>query len=94
MTLPEDWEAIAFRIQDEVNWESKDCGKRCRRPGEAIVDYVDRYFSGMVQGKDTSDLIEHPQRYPLSVAHLDHQPGNCDLAKLKALVCPAVYDAG
>jgi hypothetical protein len=70
-------------------------GKRWRSLCIArIADYVDRYFSGMVQGKDTSDLIEHPQRYPLSVAHLDHQPENCDLAKLKALVCPAVYDAG
>jgi hypothetical protein len=85
---PEDWEAIATRIKDEVNWECEDCGKRCRRPGESIADFVDRYFGGAVEGKNTSDLIEHPQRYALSVAHLDHQPGNCDRANLKALCMP------
>jgi hypothetical protein len=53
-----------------------------------IADDVDRYFGGAVQGKTTSDLIEHPQRYALSVAHLDHQPGNCDRANLKALCMP------
>jgi ribosomal protein L37AE/L43A len=24
---PEDWETIATRIKDEVNWECEDCGK-------------------------------------------------------------------
>ena len=55
---------------------------------EAIADFVQHYFDGQVQGQDTRDLVEHPQRYTLSVAHLDHQPGNCDRSNLKALCMP------
>jgi hypothetical protein len=75
---PEDWEAIATRIKEEVNWECEDCGKRCRCPGEAIADYVDRYFDGNAQGKDTCGLIDHPQRDVLSPLKWR----NCDLGQI------------
>jgi 5-methylcytosine-specific restriction endonuclease McrA len=39
--------------------------------------------------------IEKPTRFTLTVAHLDHNPANCDRANLKALCAPCHlrYDA-
>jgi hypothetical protein len=34
---PEDWEAIATRIKEAVEWTCEDCGKRCCRTGEAVA---------------------------------------------------------
>lgn len=85
---PPDWEAIATRIKAEVNWTCEDCGQVCRRPGESIAAFVDRFFAGNPPDNDDTDLVAHPQRYALSVAHLDHDPANCDRSNLKALCMP------
>jgi 5-methylcytosine-specific restriction endonuclease McrA len=39
--------------------------------------------------------VEKPTRFTLTVAHLDHNPANCDRANLKALCAPCHlrYDA-
>ncbi|NJN59397.1 MAG: HNH endonuclease [Leptolyngbyaceae cyanobacterium SL_5_9] len=80
---PDDWEAISFRVKTEANWCCEECGKRCRRPGEDLLQFFERlnYFP-------LEDLFEHPQRWTLTVAHLDHQPQNCDRTNLKALCAP------
>lgn len=33
---PPDWPAIARRIKDHADWRCQECGKACRRPGEAF----------------------------------------------------------
>jgi hypothetical protein len=35
-----------------------------------------------------AEYLEHPTRWVLTVAHLDHRPENCDRSNLKALCAP------
>ncbi|MEO0988332.1 MAG: HNH endonuclease [Cyanobacteria bacterium J06639_14] len=87
---PDNWEAIALAIKEEVNWTCEGCGKVCRRPGEALADLAQR------ANVPLSELQAHPKRWELGVAHLDHVPGHCDRANLKALCtpCHCRYDLG
>lgn len=80
---PDDWEAIAFEVKSEANWCCEDCGKSCRRSGEDLLQFFERLNCFPLE-----DLFEHPQKWTLTVAHLDHQPQNCDRSNLKALCAP------
>lgn len=79
---PDDWEDIARAIKAEVNWTCEGCGKVCRQPGEVLSEFVQR------SGIAAADVYAHSKRWELSVAHLDHVPGNCQRANLKALCAP------
>jgi hypothetical protein len=79
---PDDWEAIAHMVKSEANWCCEDCGKSCRRAGENLVQFCERL------NRPWYDILEHPQKWTLTVAHLDHQPQNCDRSNLKALCAP------
>ena len=76
---PKDWKQISLRIRERAGW-------RC--------EYVDanEYRCRAVQGEP------HPitlSRVVLTVAHLDHQPENCDEGNLLAMCqrCHNAYDA-
>ena len=32
---PDDWDDIARRVKERANWCCEQCGRQCRRPGEA-----------------------------------------------------------
>nr|WP_290226365.1 HNH endonuclease [Trichocoleus desertorum] len=102
---PKNWDAIALAIKTEVNWTCENCDRPCRRPGETDGDLQDRIYNEHAQWWDdlweTEDdeefgEIEHikPVRFTLTVAHLDHQPENCDRSNLRAWcsVCHCRYD--
>lgn len=80
---PDDWEAIAHMVKEESRWCCEDCGKLCLRPGEDLVDFCTR-----LRNLPLRIVQEHPKRWELGVAHLDHNPANCDRANLKALCAP------
>lgn len=102
---PENWEAIALAVKTAANWQCQECGRPCRQPGESVADLIER-LAGSTWNSDLWDTIEdeefefgcaevpRPQRFTLTVAHLDHQPWNCDRANLRALcsVCHCRYD--
>ena len=76
---PKDWKQISLRIRERAGW-------RC--------EYVDAngYRCRAVHGEP------HPftlSRVVLTVAHLDHQPENCDPDNLMAMCqrCHNAYDA-
>jgi hypothetical protein len=99
---PTNWNAIATEIKEAANWQCVDCGRPCRRPGESVDDFSDRLEKDYPEGKFNGELfdevddpdsggwefIPRPQKFTLTVAHLDHVPENCDRANLRALCAP------
>lgn len=80
---PDNWEAIAQQVKAESNWCCEACGKPCRRSGESLREFIDR-----VPRLPLEELFEHPQRWTLTVAHLNHVPADCRRSNLKALCAP------
>jgi len=102
---PKNWNAIALAIKTEVNWTCEKCGRPCRQRGESLGDLFERIEED--HRKWRNDLWEEvqnhegalvweprPTRFTLTVAHLDHQPENCDRSNLRAWcsVCHCRYD--
>jgi hypothetical protein len=100
---PEDWEAIAFRIKEDAQWTCQQCHRPCRRPGETVDELTTRlaeldpnevtwladlYAEGYDITTGTTTQVVKPQRFTLTVAHLDHRPANCHPLNLKALCAP------
>jgi hypothetical protein len=76
---PEDWAAIARSVKDEAKWICQGCDRPCRRPGEKLEDFIERIRSGRISECPTvREFREKPKRFLLTVAHLDHDPGNSD----------------
>ena len=94
---PKDWEAIALRLKNEANWICEKCGKVCQRPDESIRDFVERIRTTEIsECPVVLEYLQHPRRWLLTVAHLDHTPRNCDRSNLRAWCAPchARYDLG
>ena len=93
---PDNWDAIALRVKNDAYWVCDECGRICRKSGESVDDFVARIeginklFSSWPEHISISkaEIKAHPQRFTLTVAHLDHHPENCDRANLKALCAP------
>ncbi|MGD1948059.1 MAG: HNH endonuclease [Leptolyngbyaceae cyanobacterium] len=93
---PDNWDAIALKVKNEAHWVCEECGRICRKPKESVSEYVNRIgginklFSGWPEDVSVSEseIKTHPQKFTLTVAHLDHHPENCDRANLKALCAP------
>ncbi|MBD2001890.1 MULTISPECIES: HNH endonuclease [Cyanophyceae] len=85
---PPNWDEIATQIKQAANWLCRECGRQCRRPGETLVEFCKR------RNQPWDEVMAHPQRFTLTVAHLDHIPANCDPSNLKALCsgCHCRYD--
>jgi hypothetical protein len=85
---PDDWEAIAHMVKEEAYWCCEGCGQSCRLPDESPIDFAERFYGSSYQVPSRDDRLIHPQRYVLTVAHLDHNPENCDRSNLRALCVP------
>lgn len=101
---PANWDEIARKIKDKANWQCQECGRPCRKPGQSWADFVaslddERWYMQTfdeVYCKETGDWgsIDRPQRFTLTVAHLNHIPEDCRRKNLKALCsgCHCRYD--
>lgn len=98
---PANWNQIALQIKEAANWTCQECGRPCRRPGQEWMEFVMRlgvlspwYEQTCSESKD-GQITEHPQRFTLTVAHLNHTPSDCSPENLKALCAPCHcrYDA-
>lgn len=92
---PDDWNAIAFRIKDSVNWTCEECQRPCRRPDETRMDFVLRLYRDHAETwwpqfseTEKGELKLRFNRFCLTTAHLDHRPENCDRANLRAWCAP------
>lgn len=101
---PKNWDAIATQIKEQAGWCCQGCDRPCRQPGETW-DELEERLEGTAWAEDIyesvyddelgSGLIWKPQRFTLTVAHLNHTPEDCRPENLKALcsVCHLRYDA-
>lgn len=80
---PPDWKAIAHQVKQESGWSCEECGRQCRQPGERLDLFVKR-----VAYLPVEEVFEHPQRWTLTVAHLNHIPSDCSRSNLMALCAP------
>ena len=94
---PKDWEKISLAIREKSNWTCQVCGKPCRKPGVVWTDFVMELLNagglhdwyGLTCDEDENgEPIERPQRFTLTVAHLDHNPQNSADENLKAMCAP------
>lgn len=105
---PPDWKSIAAEIKGAADWTCQECGRPCRKPGQSWCEFVgglltDREMAWYAQTCDevfsAEDgffaVVERPQRFTLTVAHLDHDTTNNHPDNLKALCsgCHLRYDA-
>ncbi|MEM9136596.1 MAG: hypothetical protein AAGB01_04515 [Cyanobacteria bacterium P01_F01_bin.42] len=97
---PDNWDELALKIKTEANWHCTECGRPCRQPGESFDDFLKRCWSPNLEMQYPTYELEGDQRiskagrFKLTVAHLDHEPQNCDRTNLKALCAPChgTYD--
>jgi len=96
---PADWPVIALEIKTAANWTCEHCGKPCYRPGEKGASILKRlkgthweqlYWEHLPGG----GLLQHPRRFLLTCAHLNHDPMDCRKENLRAWCtpCHARYD--
>jgi hypothetical protein len=91
-----DWKLIAKQIKEDSDWQCHTCGKPCRKPKEKIKDFEARIGSAWTKAlveivcDDALGVVVRykPQRFLLTVAHLDQNPDNNDPKNLKALCAP------
>lgn len=81
---PADWPAISARIRHHRAHGQCECNGECGKPHEARCEAINSQrspYTGSVA--------------ILTVAHLDHNPENCDETNLKAMCqrCHLAYDA-
>lgn len=79
---PKNWNKIALNIKEKANWKCQECGRKCRKVGESMEDFVKRISP---LPNLSIEICLYPKRFVLTVAHLDHMPENCDENNLKAL---------
>lgn len=95
---PPNWREISLQVRGRAKWKCQECHKECRRPKESLQDFHNRLVPAYLaeNGDISEDIRKHPQRYTLTVAHLDHDTTNNAPENLKALcsVCHLRYDIG
>lgn len=101
---PANWDEIADQVKEAAGWVCQKCGKPCRRPGESTYDLALRlppfwtaHLFGLTLDASEEDFYDSQPmfgRFTLTVAHLNHLPGDCRFENLKALcsVCHLRYD--
>ncbi|NEP10858.1 MAG: hypothetical protein F6K14_11720 [Symploca sp. SIO2C1] len=103
---PKNWESIALQIKEAADWHCQECQRPCKRPSQSWDEFTEElygnavHFGGLkwyIDLFDDYDPDDDPKyrRFVLTVAHLDHNPANCNRNNLKALcsVCHLRYDA-
>jgi 5-methylcytosine-specific restriction endonuclease McrA len=90
---PANWNQIATAVKEKAGWCCEFCGKPCRRLGEKVYAFlcrIDQFWIDQMIEVDfeEDDLTVRAQRFTLTVAHLDQNPGNNAADNLKALCFP------
>lgn len=99
---PPNWQDLALQIKTEANWTCEHCDRLCLKPQETLAEYRQRLRSRLapipasewLETITMAAVTETPQRFRLTVAHLDQNPANNDRANLKALcsICHLHHD--
>ena len=85
---PQNWAVIALLVKGLANWTCQHCGRKCRKSGESLLDFIEQVRTHRIsECRIAAEIMEAPGRFVLTVAHLDHDPENPN-ARLKALCAP------
>lgn len=84
---PNNWKQLSHAVKQRTGWRCEECDRLCRKPGERVADLALRLYEDSPDS-DFSEVFDHPQRWCLTTAHLDHQPSNNALTNLRALCAP------
>jgi hypothetical protein len=86
---PPDWDDIALQVKEAADWHCEECGQMCRRPKQRFLDFANELIN-LGYRPD----FDHPQKYTLTVAHLNHIPSDCRPENLRAMCsgCHLRYD--
>lgn len=89
------WPQLSLEIRQAAQWQCQDCQRPCRRPDESVADLAARLWGTRWLGDLYEGSTAYPQRFVLTTAHLDQDPGNNDPANLRALcsVCHLRFDS-
>jgi len=100
---PKDWKRISLEIRQRDSWTCQHCQRPCRKPGEDVFLFSDRLgdwikdFWEEISDDESGEFgyVPKPGRFTLTVAHLDHDPSNCEPGNLLSLCpkCHLKYDA-
>jgi hypothetical protein len=87
---PSNWEEISLLARRAADWSCQKCGKRCRRAGESVSEFLARS-----PDLPAAEVRTHPIRWCLTVAHLNHIESDCRVENLAAMCAPChlKYDA-
>lgn len=86
---PSGWDQIATFIKSLNSWQCAHCGKQCRRPYQSVGDFIeDIRVARVSECPVVLDFLEHPTRFILTVAHLNHRPEDCRPENLLPLCAP------
>lgn len=93
---PKDWEALARQVKDAANWHCQQCGKPCRRPKQSwdefeaylLHDVKAPWFNQAIEELPDGKFKTYPNRFTLTVAHINGNPADCSVENLKALCAP------
>jgi hypothetical protein len=93
---PKDWSLTAIAIKDAAHWQCQQCARPCRKPSESVSVFEQRLdpkwkpllAEKLADYERTGVLKYRPQRFLLTVAHLDQDPSNSAPENLKALCAP------
>lgn len=96
---PPNWKTIATQIKNDAGWTCEQCDRPCRQSKESWMDFVEglqgtKWHEQTCDERSDGSIVERPQRFTLTVAHLDHNTQNNDRSNLKALCsgCHLRYD--
>lgn len=105
---PEDWPTLSHRVKEAAGWKCEECHRPCRMPGESLpssisriqgkhhpdLDWVNQTAIAYGRPEVIVTITDFPQRFTLTTAHLDQNPGNNQRTNLKALcsVCHLNHD--
>ena len=93
---PANWRLMALAIKQAVAWNCQQCGRPCRQAGEAVTEFEkrldERWQSELAELVTVTGQVAvkryRVQRFLLTVAHLDQDPGNNAPENLKAFCAP------
>lgn len=86
---PSAWDQIATFIKTLNNWQCAECGKQCKRPDQSRLEFLEQIRTRRISECPVIlEYLEHPTRWVLTVAHLNHRPEDCRIENLLPLCAP------
>ena len=81
-----DWKDFSHAVKCAADWTCQRCRKQCRQKGESVEALANRLFEP--NSEVWLEAMQHPQKFCLTVAHLDQNPSNDAPENVQALCAP------